>query len=120
VLIRLASRFGDVGSLGTFGSLDDLKFDGISFLQRAVTISHYGGVVNKYVWSIITSDETVAFRVIKPLNISLHFLKPPGGASSVSDHDAHRKILHRHGHNFGECTRTKRFVNRVNAAFWKK
>jgi hypothetical protein len=92
VLIRLASRFGDIGGLGTFGPLDDLEFDGISFLQRAVAIAHDGGVVNKYIWSVISPDKSVAFRVIKPLNVSLHFLKPPCGASSGSDHDAPEKF----------------------------
>ena len=70
MLIRLASRFCDIGSLGTFGSLDYLEFDGISFLQRAVTISYNSRVVNKYIWSVISPDKSVAFRIIEPLNVS--------------------------------------------------
>jgi hypothetical protein len=61
VLIRLASRFCDVGGLGTFGPLDYLELDGISFLQRSVAIANNGGVMNKYIWPILTTDESVAF-----------------------------------------------------------
>ena len=88
MLIRLASRFCDVGCLGAFGSLDNLKFDGISFLQRAVAIPNYGGVMNKYIRPIFSSDEAVPFRVIEPLYISLHFHVPPQGDSDDSDLDA--------------------------------
>jgi hypothetical protein len=88
MLSQLARRLGDVGCLGTFGSLDNLKFDGISFLQRAIAVANYGGVVNKYIRPIFSSDEAVSFRVIEPLYRSLHFHVPPQGDSDDSDFDA--------------------------------
>ena len=88
MLSQLTRRLGDVGCLGTFGSLDNLKFDGISFLQRAVAIANYGGVVNKYIRPIFPPDEAVSFRVIEPLDQSLHFRIPPRGNSVDSDLDA--------------------------------
>jgi hypothetical protein len=88
MLSQLTRRLGDVGCLGTFGSLDNLKFDGISFLQRAIAVANYGGVVNKYIRPIFSSDEAVPFRVIKPLHISLHFHIPPQRESADSGLDA--------------------------------
>ena len=82
--IKLTRRLGDVGCLGTFRSLDNLKFDGVSFLQCAVAITDYGRVVNKYIRPIFSSDEAVAFRVIEPLYRSLHLHVPPQGDSHDS------------------------------------
>jgi hypothetical protein len=86
--IKLTRRLGDVGCLGTFRSLDNLKFDGVSFLQRAIAIANNCGVMNKHIRSIFSSDEAVSFRVIEPLYRSLHFHVPPQGDSDDSDFDA--------------------------------
>ena len=67
----------DVGGLGTFRALNDLKFDWVSFLQGAVTVTGDGGIVHKNVRSVIAADEAIPFGVIKPFHSSLHFTWPP-------------------------------------------
>jgi hypothetical protein len=69
--MRLASFFY-VGRLWAFGSLNNFKFDRISFLQRAVAISHNRGIMNEYVWAIIAPDEAIAFRVVEPFHSTSH------------------------------------------------
>ena len=67
----------DVGGLGTFRALNDLKFDGISFLQRSIPVSSDCRIMDENVWAVIAPDEAVPFRIVKPLHGSLHFAFPP-------------------------------------------
>ncbi len=48
--------FRDVGSLGTFWALNDLKFHRISFLQGTVSVADNGGIMYKYVRTIIAPE----------------------------------------------------------------
>src|SRR5713226_4569317 len=73
----LAAWFRDVGSLGTFGALNDLKFHRISLLQGTVSVAGDGGIMHEYVRTIIAPDEAVTLGVIKPLHSSSHFAWPP-------------------------------------------
>ena len=57
--------------------LPNLEFDGISFLQGAITITDDGGVMDENVWAVIAPDEAVSLGVVKPLHRSLHFAGPP-------------------------------------------
>jgi hypothetical protein len=73
-----------VRCLWAFRSLDDLELYGISFLQSAVAIPHDSGIMNKYVWTIVSPYEAVPFRIIKPFHGSLHLCAPPDGDLDVS------------------------------------
>jgi len=73
---RLAGFFY-IGGLGAFRSLDNFKFDRVSFLQRAVTVPDDGRVMNKDIGAIIASDEPIAFGVIEPFHDATHLDSPP-------------------------------------------
>src|SRR5271163_1287604 len=66
------TTFCDVGCLGAFRSLDNLKFDGVSFLQSSVAFTRDGRIVHKHIWTVIAPDEAVPFGIVKPLHRSLH------------------------------------------------
>ncbi len=61
ICLRLHAGFRYIGCLGPFRSLDDLKFDRVSFLQRPVTVSGNRRVVHKYIRTIISPNESVPF-----------------------------------------------------------
>ncbi len=50
-----------VGRLRTLRSLDDLKLDGISFLQRAVAVASDCGIMDENIGAIVAPDEAVTF-----------------------------------------------------------
>ena len=48
-------------------TLNDLKFNIITFLQTFVAFGLNCAEVNEHVWPIVASNEPVTFRVVKPL-----------------------------------------------------
>jgi hypothetical protein len=56
-----SSCFLDVSCLGSLGSLDNLKFDWISFLKSAIPVSDDRGIMNEDIWAIFAPDEAVTF-----------------------------------------------------------
>lgn len=66
--IRSSGCFANVGRLGTFLSLSNLELDGVSFLQALITFSRDRTVMHKDVGSIVTTDEAVAFGIVKPFH----------------------------------------------------
>src|SRR5713101_2918412 len=85
---RSITGFRHVRRLGTFRSLDYLELDRVALLKSTVTLSHYRGIMDENIWSIISPNETISFLVIKPLDIPLHFVPPPYKDSDISDHKA--------------------------------
>src|SRR5262245_49257901 len=67
----------DVSSLGTFGPLNDLKLDRISFLQGSVPVARDGRIVHEHIRPIVATYESVALGIIEPLYVSFHFAWPP-------------------------------------------
>ncbi len=65
--------------MGSFRALHDLEFYRISFLERPVTIADDRGVMYENIGPIFTPYESVTFRIIEPLNCSLHFVSPLAG-----------------------------------------
>ncbi len=57
----LLAWFLHVGCLRAFRSLDDFKFDCISFLQGAVAIARDCGIVYENIRAIFAPDKAVAF-----------------------------------------------------------
>ena len=56
--------------LGAFLPLDDVEFDVIALFQSFVAIQLDCRVVNENIWSIITSDESVALGVVEPFHLA--------------------------------------------------
>jgi hypothetical protein len=77
----LSGAFFHLGRLRSFGSLYYLKFDRITLLQRPVTIPGDCRIVYEYIGPIFPAYESVSFRIIEPLNCSLHFVSPLDGDS---------------------------------------
>ena len=53
--------------LGTFLTLDDIKLDVIALFQRFISVQLDCRVMNEYIRTVFTSDESVALGVIEPL-----------------------------------------------------
>ena len=57
-----------ISRLRSFLALCDFKLHRVSFLETLVTFGRNRAVMNEYIGSVITSDETVALGIIEPLN----------------------------------------------------
>jgi hypothetical protein len=84
--------------LRAFRALDYFKFDGITFLQRAVTIADDRGIVDEHIGTVFTANESVSFRIIEPLHCTLHFVSPLAGDSNVSYSWGGKHTDRRHEH----------------------
>jgi hypothetical protein len=76
-----SGRFGNIGCLWSFGALYDLEFDRVTFLQRSETIADNCRVVNENIGPVVSANESVSFRVVKPLHGSSQFVSPFDGDS---------------------------------------
>src|ERR1700755_1229190 len=56
--------------LRTLLPLNDVEFHVIALFQSLVTIQLDCRVVNENIWPVITSDESVALGVVKPLHLA--------------------------------------------------
>jgi hypothetical protein len=61
----------DVLCLPALRSFDNAELNGLTFLQSAEAPRLNRGVVDENVLAVLAADETVALRVIEPLNCSL-------------------------------------------------
>jgi len=77
----------DICRLGAFGSLRDLKFDLITFLQALVSFARYGAIVNEYIRSAFTSYKTITFGIVEPFHNTFQtfHIRPLGHASFGSE-----------------------------------
>lgn len=57
-------------------ALHDLKFNIITFLEALVTFGLDRAEVNEHIWPIVTSNEPVAFCIVKPLYFTFEHLFP--------------------------------------------
>jgi hypothetical protein len=72
--------------LGTFLTLDDVELHVIAFFQSFVSVQLNCRIVNEYIRSVLTSDESVAFGVIEPLDLPFvlgHRLLPSLGLAGM-------------------------------------
>ena len=70
--------------LGTLLTLNDVELHVIALFQSLVTIQLDCRVVNEDIWPVITSDESVALGVVKPLDLTFvlsHRLLPSFGVA---------------------------------------
>ncbi len=78
--IRLRSRDGrlqDVGRLRSFGSLHDVEFDILAFLQRLEPVALQGGIVDEDIFPTIEPDKSEPLPIIEPLHGTFSLHKPP-------------------------------------------
>lgn len=61
-----STQLSDIGCLRTLGTLDNFEFNSVSFIQGFVSLAYDCRVVHKYIWTVIPSNEAVAFRIIEP------------------------------------------------------
>jgi hypothetical protein len=57
----------DLIGLGTFGSLNDVEFNLITFFEALVALALNGAVVYEDVCPALTAEEAVTFCVVEPL-----------------------------------------------------
>ncbi len=68
----VSGQLDHVTSLRPLWTLDNFEFNRVPFVQGLVTLADDCRVMDKYVWTVIASDEAVAFRVIEPSDLTLH------------------------------------------------
>ena len=56
--------------LGALLAVYDVELDFIAFFERFISVQLNRRVVDKYIRSVITPDESVALGVVEPLNLS--------------------------------------------------
>ena len=64
-------NFGDFVGLRAFLTLNNLKFDRITFLQALKSVHVDGRIVNEHIGSTVLADETVTLGIVEPLYFSL-------------------------------------------------
>ena len=72
--------------LGTFLTLDNVELNFVALFQRFVAVQLDCRVVDEYIRPVFTSDESVAFGVVKPLDLTFvlsHRLLPSLGLSGI-------------------------------------
>ena len=72
--------------LGTFLPFDDIELDLIAFFERLVSVQLNRRVMDEYVRSVFTPDESVALGVVKPLDLTFvlsHRLLPSLGLAGI-------------------------------------
>jgi hypothetical protein len=52
--------------------LDDFEFNRILLVQGFVSLTYDCSVMNKYIRTVIASDETMAFAIVEPFDLALH------------------------------------------------
>ena len=77
----LLLSFCYIRRLGTLLTIDNLKFNRVTFLQALVAVRNQSTVVDEDVWSVIASNEPKALGIVEPLYGSFQFHVPilPGG-----------------------------------------
>jgi hypothetical protein len=56
----------------------DVELDALALVQRPITLSLDGAVMNEHVFTCVTFDEAEAFVVVEPLNgTNLRHFTPP-------------------------------------------
>lgn len=70
-------NFAYIGRLRAFLSLHDFKLNFVTFLKAFIAIAGDRAIVNKHIWPAVASQKAIPFRVVKPLNSSLHAFHDP-------------------------------------------
>jgi hypothetical protein len=58
----------NVGCLEALGAFTKIELDGLSFIQRAVTVFLDGGIMDEDIFPRRALDEAVSFRSVEPLD----------------------------------------------------
>lgn len=61
---------GNVASLGSLRTVDNLEFDLLAFLEGPETGALNGGEVDEHVVAPFALDETITFSVVEPLDLA--------------------------------------------------
>jgi hypothetical protein len=78
IIVRfVVSQFLKTGGLRPFGSLDNIKFYEIAFLESAIPFAEDPRIMNKHVGTSLTADKPIALRIIKPLYNPFQEYAPP-------------------------------------------
>jgi hypothetical protein len=63
----------DVGSLRTFGSLNNVELDILPFFEGLESISLESRIMNKDIFSAFETDKSEAFPIVEPFDSALAF-----------------------------------------------
>jgi len=63
----------NVGGLQPLGTADNLEFNGLTLIERAIAVRHDSGEVDENVLTSLALDETKALAGVEPLDCTLFF-----------------------------------------------
>ncbi len=70
--MELRAGLDYIRRLRAFGSLNYLKLHGVAFLQGFVAVATDRRIVYKNIRTVISSDESIPFRIVEPFDCSAH------------------------------------------------
>jgi hypothetical protein len=73
VVLRSGLERLNVGSLQALGAADNLEFNGLTLIERAITVRLNSGEMDENVLAALALDETKTLAGVKPLHCSLFF-----------------------------------------------
>jgi hypothetical protein len=87
----------NVGSLQALGAADNLEFNGLALVERAIAVRLDGGEMDENVLASLALDETKALAGVKPLDCTLFFHKCSFSKLKLSDALFFRDLLGKPG-----------------------
>ena len=75
VVCKLKLQFYNVCGLHSLSAFYQIVGNSLALIQRFESLALDSGEMNEYVLSVLTSDETITFFSIEPLNSALVHLK---------------------------------------------
>jgi hypothetical protein len=73
VILKSGLERLNVGSLQALGTADNLEFNGLTLIERAIAVRLNGGEMDENVLTRLALDETKTLAGVKPLHCSLFF-----------------------------------------------
>jgi hypothetical protein len=73
VILKSGLERLNVGSLQALGAADNLEFNGLTLIERAIAVRLNGGEMDENVLTRLALDETKTLAGVKPLHCSLFF-----------------------------------------------
>ena len=96
-----------IGSLEALGPLQQVEFDGLTLIERAIAILLNGGKMNKDIFAGGTLDKTVSLRPVEPLYCTFLSHKETPFASAKNISGVRRGVLRFESPRWGHRSRAE-------------
>jgi hypothetical protein len=65
----------NIFSLRSLRTFNDFEFDVVAFVKFSKAFTNDSRIMNKNVGSVVTPDKTITFRIVEPLDHTLHLFR---------------------------------------------